>query len=151
MEPSDQLNRAHAAVPIAFALLHVSGMARASMLRRRRQVAGLTIDEAARLADVSVSTWHNLENPEKLGFRPKTLRRALDALNVPADTLVEDGADEEGIEQALSQAPPLAGAAAAEHEPFSSIDELSAKMRRLGDDELSAVSALVDQLLRNRR
>src|SRR5687768_5723482 len=77
-------------IPLAVALLHVASDMRATLIRDRRKAAGLTIEEAARKAGTSISTWNNLENTLHPSFRPRTLRQALAALSIPEEITVPD-------------------------------------------------------------
>lgn len=98
---ADLFRAAARPMPIALALMEVAADVRARAIRGRRVAAGLTIEEAAHRAGVSVSTWNNLENPQHPAFRPRTLRSALEALEISRETTVKD-TSEESLARALT-------------------------------------------------
>lgn len=137
------------AIPLAVVLLDAAGTVRAGHLRQRRKLAGLTIEEAARRGGLSVSTWNNLENPEHVGFRPKTLRQALRALDVSPDHLVAPVPEEElGDELDKAMASALLGESPKDpHAHGPQLQELLPKLAQLSDRDLEVVTDLVDRLL----
>lgn len=140
-------------------LMGLGAHVRAQALRRRREVVGLTQEEAAHLAGISISTWSNLENPAYQGFRPRSLRKALRALQVPEEHQVRADSSEE-IVSALTALPFHSGGAAGSAGPGegavtgpapqsagrSRVEEIAGQLRDLDEQDLEVVAGLVSRL-----
>lgn len=140
---------AQGGVPLFLAIAELGAQVRAQALRSRRRVVGLTQDEAAHFAGISPSTWSNLENPSYPAFRPRTLRKAFRALQVPEDAAIDETDTDEVIE-AVARLPFDAGAAAGvaveTQQRSTRAVQLARDLHELDEADLEVVARLVDRL-----
>jgi transcriptional regulator with XRE-family HTH domain len=136
-------------VPLFWAITELGAHVRAQALRARREAVGLTQDEAAHLAGISSSTWSNLENPHYPAFRPRTLRKAFRALQVPEDAEVREADTDEVIEVVTHQ--PFAARSSARESGWTQqrsrrAEQIAQDLHELDEDDLEVVAHLVDRL-----
>lgn len=119
-----------------------------SVIRTRRVELGLTQDEAARDAGLSVATWRLLETGGRTGYQELTLMAAARALRWPRDCIAMLLAGADPDELAGIQATPVGPAGV--QDPHRPPAGLASKWAELTPMEQVRVEAFIDGILATR-
>ncbi len=120
----------------------------ADIVRSRRLGLGLTQDEAAEHAGVSVSTWRNLEGGRMSGFRTRTLVVIAKTLQIPvaeffALTAFSMVGERDNAIQLASAHQALNGSSSGRD---ATLWQTAKMLGDLPDDDLAAIAHLVQRL-----